>query len=328
MKNKFTILVATSLLFVSCLSINAQGYMATKTMIDSLKLKKFHGTASLGAKVEQTDNFKFELDASVECMVPFQRHKLRFAGDISFNFINMLDNGNRGYAYVSGDFYQFNIKSDKRYKNLMFFSAIAGAQYDFCRNLDCRLFTGFMMTFQPLRSHPHLCLEPSIGLVADFQNWNVLGGNGQQALLNMYNESPFYVQEYLGLDRRGYRWQIDPSVAFSVNFMGDWDRVAFNLYALVDQPMLHSFKKGVSEDYLPDQFKGIFNSNALPMVTVDAKIVVRLTNIFGLVFSGEFLWDGGQLPANIHDVEFEGSIVKVGARCMRYTTSLGFTVNW
>lgn len=339
MKRKVYILFVLSLL--AC-SASAQGYMATKTRLDSLKINKFHGEASLSGKVEQTDNFKFELDAAFEGMIPFKRHKLRFAANVAFNFINQLDNGNKGFAYISGDFYQYEIRdkitgkkvyeNGERSKNLLYFSAIGGGQYDFCRDLTARVFGGFMLTFQPLRNHNHLCIEPSVGILADFQYWNVLGKPELATLRNYFNDSPAWLRHYLTLDPAGYAWQIDPSLGVGINFMGEWDKVAFNIYTLVLQPFKEPFDTTpeLEDDlraYYPE-FAGLFNTKPLPQVSVDATLEVGIYKLLSLVVGCEFLWDGGQLPSARHDVTHEGQTYTVGARNMRYCCTLGFKVHW
>lgn len=330
------------LLFAFVLPVGAQGYMATKTRLDSLKINKFHGEASLSGKVEQTDNFKFELDAAFEGMIPFKRHKLRFVGNVAFNFINQYDNGNRGHAYIEGDFYQYDVRDKvtgkkvyekgERTKNLLFFSAIGGGQYDFCRDLSARIFSGLMLTFQPLRKHPHLCLEPSIGIVADFQYWNILGKPELKQLLDYYNSLGIEARRFFEIDPSGRTWQIDPSLGVGCNFMGEWDKVAFNLYCLVLQPFKVPTDITPEEDdwikkYCPE-FVGLFNTKPLPQVSVDATLEVGIYKLLSLVVGCEFLWDGGQLPSARHDVTHEGQTYTVGARNMRYCCTLGFKVHW
>ncbi len=324
------------------LPIGAQGYMATKTRLDSLKINKFHGEASLGGKVEQANNFKFELDAAFEGMVPFKRHKLRFATNVSFNFINQLDDGNKGFFYVAGDFFQYEIRdkvtgkkvleNGERSKNLIYFSAIGGCQYDFCRDLAVRAFGGMMLTFQPLRKHPTLCLEPSVGIIADFQYWDILDKPELKVLKDLYNEKPALVKHYFEINQDGYVWQIDPSFAAAVNFMGEWDKVAFNLYVLMLQPFKEPFDttKELEDNmktYFPE-FVGLFNTKPLPQVSVDASLEVGVYKLLSLVVGCEFLWDGGQLPSKRHKVEYNGNKYTLGARDIRYCCTIGFKVHW
>lgn len=94
----------------------AQSYLATKTLLDSVKVNKLHGTAEALLKVEQTDNFKVELDANVELIYALNKHKFRFAGNVAYNTTNIYDNGNKGFFYLGGDFFQFNITNNKREK--------------------------------------------------------------------------------------------------------------------------------------------------------------------------------------------------------------------
>lgn len=340
MKRKVYILFVLSLL--AC-AASAQGYMATKTRLDSLKVGKFHGEASLSGKVEQTDNFKFELDAGFEATIPFKRHKLRFAANVAFNFINQLDNGNKGFFYVAGDFYQFEIRdkvtrkkvyeNGERSKNLVFFSALGGYQYDFCRDLTSRLFAGMMVTFQPLRNHSHLCLEPSVGIIADFQYWNILGKPELKAIRDFYNKKDnALLRDYLKMDPAGYAWQTDPSLGVALNFMGEWDKVAFNIYALMLQPFKkpYTIPEGINSyiDKPYEAFKGIYNTKPLPQVSVDASIQVNIVKMLSLVVGCEFLWDGGQLPSAKHDVKFDDTKYNMGARNMRYCCTVGFNVHW
>jgi len=344
MKKRVQILLFLSLVLAG--AAQAQGYMATKTMLDSLKVGKFHGTAALGAKVEQTDNLKIEINAALECMVPFKRHKLRFAGNYSYNVINMVDNGNKGYFYVAGDFYQFSIKEKSRYKTPVYFSAIGGYQFDYCRSMHDRLFFGAMATFQPLREHKHLCLEPAVGVIMDFKYWDIFGAPKQQSLRDYYNDiivnSYTGVAEYLAVDPAGYKWEYDPSLGISVNFMGDWDKVAFNLFVMLEQPLIKQFKRNdtLEEELIKEvfpQYYHLYNSNYLPMVTVDAQLSIELTKKFKLLLKGDFLWDGGQLPRggdspskkySVTDPYNPNQTIELGARCMRYCWTLGFAVTW
>ncbi len=184
MKRILSIFTTSVLVMLCAVPSYGQGYMATKLRIDSVKPYTFHGTAYVGAKVEQSDCFTVQVEGGLECMVPFKKHKLRFAGKMNFNTYNKFDNGNRGYAFIAGDFYQYHIdeKLKIREKNIVFFSAIGGAQYDFCRDLHCRIFTGMVAIFQPLRKHPHLCLEPGVGFLMDFSYWNALAGADRASL--------------------------------------------------------------------------------------------------------------------------------------------------
>ena len=111
-KKIFAIWLIGSVLSVG--TATAQSYLATKTLLDSVKVNKLHGTAEALLKVEQTDNFKVELDANVELIYAFTKHKLRFAGNVAYNTTDIYDNGNKGFFYLGGDFFQFNIDKDKR----------------------------------------------------------------------------------------------------------------------------------------------------------------------------------------------------------------------
>lgn len=310
---------------------SGQGYMATKLKIDSVKPYTFHGSAFVGGKVEQTDCFTVQVEGGLECMVPFKKHKLRFAGKMSFNTYNTFDNGNRGHCYLAGDFYQYHIDDALgiREKNKFFFTALGGAQYDFCRDMHCRIFTGMMVTFQPLRKHPHLCLEPGFGFLMDFSYWNALAGSDRASLLKFYNQPENVgVQSYLGIGPDGYVWQQDPSIVGSVNFLGEWDRIAFNLFVLASQPVTPTFESDRYEEELPDVFKNFFNRKWLPLVTIDGSLMIKIYKMLSIKINCEFLWDGGQLPSERHMVDFEGAQVPIGARNMRYCFTGGLNIQW
>lgn len=331
MKRILSIFTTSVLVMLCAVPSYGQGYMATKLRIDSVKPYTFHGTAYVGAKVEQSDCFTVQVEGGLECMVPFKKHKLRFAGKMNFNTYNKFDNGNRGYAFIAGDFYQFHIdeKPKVREKNLVFFSAIGGAQYDFCRDMHCRIFTGMMAIFQPLRKHPHLCLEPGIGFLMDFSYWNALAGADRASLLNFYNQPEnSAVRAYLGIRPDGYIWQQDPSIVMSVNFLGEWDRIAFNLYVMASQPVTPTFQEDNFEAELPTVFQHFFNTKWLPLVTIDGSLDIKLNKTLSLRLNCEFLWDGGQLPGERHTVEFEGKQVPIGARNMRYCFTGGLAIRW
>ncbi len=308
-----------------------QGYMATKLKIDTIRPYSFHGTARLGGKVEQTDNFTVSVDAGLECMVPFNKHKLRFAGNVSFNLINTKDNGNRGFGYVAGDFYQFHIDEKKniREKTLLFFSVIGGAQYDFCRDMQFRGFAGMMLSFQPLRKHPHLCLEPGFGVIMDFMYWNLLAGSERKPIRDFYNDPENTdVQAYLGIESDGYCWQQAPSVAFSTNFMGEWDRISFNIFVLASFPVTYPFENDKFERLIPEVFRNIFNTKRLPLVTVDGSFDFKIWRRLSFRVNYEFLWDGGQLPNYRRMVDFNGQKIALGARNMRYCITGGLAITW
>ncbi len=235
----------------------AQSYLATKTLLDSVKVNKLHGTAEALLKVEQTDNFKVELDANLELIYAFTKHKLRFAGNVAYNTTNVYDNGNKGFFYVGGDFFQFNIDKDKREKTKQFFSVFATYQYDYCRDLHDRAMLGTSITWQPLREHPNMFVEPSVGLMAGMQYWRVIKQPTNLDLYNNYlptilgnDEDVQKVKTYVGADPAGYRMQWDARFMASVHFGGEWDRVAINAHAMVAQPLWPQFKADPSMDAL------------------------------------------------------------------------------
>lgn len=331
MRRILSLFTASFLALMCAVPSYGQGYMATKVRIDSLKPYTFHGTASVGGKVEQTDNFTVSVDGGLECMVPFKKHKLRFAGSMSFNLINTRDNGNRGFGYVAGDFYQFNIDETRkiREKTLLFFSVIGGAQYDFCRDLQCRAFAGMLLTFQPLRKHPHLCLEPGFGVIMDFMYWNVLAGADRKPVLDYYND-PINTdaQTYLGIAPDGYCWQQAPSVAMTLNFMGEWNKVAFNLYVLSSFLVTYPFENDKLETQIDPVFQNMYNTKRLPLVTVDGSVEFKIWKRLSFKVNYEFLWDGGQMPNYRRTVNFKGQNIALGARNMRYCVTGGLAIRW
>lgn len=310
---------------------SAQSYLATKTLLDSVKVNKLHGTAEALLKVEQTDNFKVELDANVELIYAFTKHKLRFAGNVAYNTTDIYDNGNKGFFYLGGDFFQFNIEKDKREKTKQFFSVFATYQYDYCRDLHDRAMLGASVTWQPLREHPNMFIEPSVGLMAGMQYWRVIKQPTNLDLYNNYlptilgnDEDVQKVKEYVGADAAGYRMQWDTRLMASVHFGGEWDRVALNIHAMIAQPLWPQFKEDPSMDALlakidqyrldnqliPEEvimtdeaarhqkydFEGCMNPRALPLITAKIGLNVRIWKKLSAVTRFEFLWDGGQVP--------------------------------
>ncbi len=255
-KKKVVSTLVGLLLLISS-TATAQSYLATKTLLDSVKVNKLHGTAEALLKIEQTDNFKVELDANLELIYAFNKHKLRFAGNVAYNTTNIYDNGNKGFFYIGGDFFQFNIDKNKREKTKQFFSVFATYQYDYCRDLHDRAMLGVTTTWQPLREHPNMFIEPSVGLMAGMQYWRVIK---QPTNLDLYNnhlytilgneEDVQKVRKYVGTDPAGYRMQWDTRAVVSVHFGGEWDRIAVNAHAMIAQPLWPQFKADPEMDAL------------------------------------------------------------------------------
>ena len=229
MKLKKTLLVGALLLmsFFSFTSANAQGYMGymlTKTLLDSVKVNKLTGTAGLSLKVEQTDAIKFELDVATELVYALDKHKFRFSGNVAYNFLNDIDTGNKGFFHLQGDFFQYRIEDNKREKTPFFFSASATYNYDFLRSLNNRVALGMNFTFQPLREHPHLCIEPGIGIGGTYQHWDALGsratklGVDRSVMLESFNNLPQTSKEYLRLTEKGNYNQLNFRFNAFVNF--------------------------------------------------------------------------------------------------------------
>ena len=168
-----------------------------------------------------------------------------------------------------------------------------------------------------------------MGFLMDFSYWNALAGADRASLLNFYNQPEnSAVRAYLGIRPDGYIWQQDPSIVMSVNFLGEWDRIAFNLYVMASQPVTPTFQEDNFEAELPTVFQHFFNINWLPLVTIDGSLDIKLNKTLSLKLNCEFLWDGGQLPSERHTVEFEGKQVPIGARNMRYCFTGGLAIRW
>lgn len=329
-KKIFAIWLIGSVLSIG--TATAQSYLATKTLLDSVRVNKLHGTAEALLKVEQTDNFKVEFDANVELIYAFTKHKLRFAGNVAYNTTDIYDNGNKGFFYLGGDFFQFNIDKDKREKTKQFFSVFATYQYDYCRDLHDRAMLGTSITWQPLREHPNMFVEPSVGLMAGMQYWRVIKQPTNLDLYNNYlptilgNDGDVQkVKTYVGADPAGYRMQWDARLMASVHFGGEWDRIALNIHAMIAQPLWPQFKEDPSMDALlakidkyrldkqliPEEvimtdevarhqkydFEGCMNPKALPLITAKIGLNIRIWKKLSAVTRFEFLWDGGQVPA-------------------------------
>lgn len=290
----------------------AQNYLATKTLLDSVKVNKLHGTAQALIKVEQTDNFKVEVDVMTELIYAFNKHKLRFSGNVAYNMINQVDNGNKGFFYIGGDFFQFNIDHHKREKTKQFFSTFVSYQYDYCRDLHDRAMVGVTTTWQPLREDPHMFIEPCVGIMAGMQYWNVIKNADNLALYN--NKVPQDIKNYLGIDPSGRKMQWDTRLLLSCHFGGEWDRIAVNAYAMVAQPLWRPFTADPEmESYLAEIDKkhpetpnmaGCLNTQPLPLITTNCAFRVRIWKKLAAVTSIEFLWDGGQVPNQAHNLTY------------------------
>ena len=232
MKLKKALLVGGVLLFsFFCFtSSHAQGYMGymlTKTLLDSVKVNKLHGTAGLSLKVEQTDAIKFELDVATELVYSLDKHRFRFSGNVAYNFLNDTDTGNKGFFHLQGDFFQYRIEGNKREKAPFFFSAAVTYNYDYLRDLHNRATVAMNFTFQPLREHPHLCLEPGIGIAGVYQHWDAINaranklGVERSALLESYNALPDISREYLRISDKGHYNQWNFKFNAFVNFWGE-----------------------------------------------------------------------------------------------------------
>lgn len=294
----------------SILPASAQNYLATKTLLDSLRIKQLHGTAQALIKVEQTDAFKVEADAMVELIYAFEKHKLRFSGNVAYNMINKVDNGNKGFFYLGGDFFQFNVNQHKREKTKQFFSTFLSYQYDYCRDLHDRAMIGITTTWQPLRDDPHMFVEPCVGLMAGIQYWNVIKNATNLDLYN--NEMPDDLRKYLGIDPSGRKMQWDTRLLLSCHFGGEWDRISVNAYAMVAQPLWRPFTsdpemearlaeidKHRHEVHLVEDapnLAGCLNTKPLPLITTSCSFRVRIWKKLAAVTSIEFLWDGGEVP--------------------------------
>lgn len=295
----------------SAYSQGYMGYMLTKTLLDSVKVNKLHGTAGLSLKVEQTDNIKFELDVATELVYALDKHKFRFSGNIAYNFLNDIDTGNKGFFHLQGDFFQYRIENNIREKTQFFFSANATYNYDYLRNLNNRVALGMNFTFQPLREHPNLCIEPGIGIGGTFQNWDALDsrakalGMERSALLESFKNLPQGSREYLRLTENGKYNQLNFRFNAFVNFFGDWDHIAFHVYTAVQQPISPSFKaQSYQEELLPTEFKGLLNTKVLPLVGAGGFFQVKIWKGLAAVTRLDFLWDGGQAPVDSYNLTY------------------------
>ena len=295
----------------SAYSQGYMGYMLTKTLLDSVKVNKLHGTAGLSLKVEQTDNIKFELDVATELVYALNKHKFRFSGNIAYNFLNDIDTGNKGFFHLQGDFFQYRIENNIREKTQFFFSANATYNYDYLRNLNNRVALGMNFTFQPLREHPNLCIEPGIGIGGTYQNWDALDsraktlGMERSALLESYKNLPQGSREYLRLTENGKYNQLNFRFNAFVNFFGDWDHIAFHVYTTVQQPISPSFKaQSYQEELLPTEFKGLLNTKVLPLVGAGGFFQVKIWKGLAAVTRLDFLWDGGQAPVDSYNLTY------------------------
>ena len=316
MKLKKILLVGSVLLFsFFCFTpSHAQGYMGymlTKTLLDSVKVNKLHGTAGLSLKVEQTDAIKFELDVATELVYALDKHKFRFSGNVAYNFLNDIDTGNKGFFHLQGDFFQYRIENNIREKTQFFFSANATYNYDYLRSLNNRVALGMNFTFQPLRNHPNLCIEHGIGIGGTYQHWDAIGsraktlGMERSALLENFKNLPQGSKEYLRITEKGNYNQLNFRFNAFVNFFGDWDHIAFHVYTAVQQPISGAFKAQSSEEeLLPTEFKGLLNTKPLPLVGAGGFFQVKIWKGLSAVTRLDFLYDGGQAPVDAYNLTY------------------------
>ena len=295
----------------SAYSQGYMGYMLTKNLLDSVKVNKLHGTAGLSLKVEQTDAIKFELDVATELVYSLDKHRFRFSGNVAYNFLNDTDTGNKGFFHLQGDFFQYRIEDNKREKTPFFFSAAVTYNYDYLRDLHNRATVAMNFTFQPLREHPNLCIEPGIGIGGTYQNWDALDsrakalGMERSALLESYKNLPQGSREYLRLTENGKYNQLNFKFNAFVNFWGDWDNIAFHIYTAVQQPVSGAFKASqAQEELLPTEFQGMLGTKPLPLVGAGGFFQVKIWKGLAAVTRLDFLWDGGQAPVDSYNLTY------------------------
>lgn len=330
------ILVALMLIITS-ISTNAQTFLLTKTVLDSLKPYTFHGAARMSLEFKQTDSRSFQFNAGAEFMVPTNHHQFNVSGSFVYNLLDFYSNDNKGYVCLKANIMQFNLQQNKREKNLAFAEIYTSYNYDYIRSLHDRVMIGANAVFQPLRNHQHLCVEPGIGLLFSYQNWMVLNdGNGHNSLdyfladYDLIKDKRFSdgttVQDYLQLKSNGRKEQIDMRLALNVNFMGSWDKISFSTYLMMQQPFSKPFKdnprkqeelKQILRDTFPDaELTGVpvYNTKCAPEILFGANFSVKIWKMLSLVTSFDLFYDAGQLPNT--------------ARNLTYVLSQGLSVVW
>lgn len=322
-------------------NIHAQKFLITKTLLDSIKPGTFHGSGALALEFKQSDSQTLSLNAGLTMFVPTERHQFRLTGNFVYNILDDYSNDNKGFASFHAMLFQFE-KNDKRKleKAFMYYDLHTSFNYDYVRDLNARVMAGLNIVFQPLREHPHLAVEPSVGLLFSYQNWQILnpgdGPNTNNYYLDEYNairneklSDGSTVNDYLQISENGQKAQIDPRLSAAVNVFGVWPRMEFDAYLILQQPLMRPFNNDPAKDaevkalaIKYDDQQGIvdgrhsdaLNNKAIPEVLFGGSFSVKLWKKLSLVTTIEFFYDGGQLGLN--------------SRNLTYSIREGISISW
>lgn len=329
----------------ACMSCNvyAQKFLITKTLSDSIKPGTFHGTGDLALEFKQSDSQTLSLNAGVTMFVPTDRHQFRLAGNFVYNILDDYSNDNKGFACFHAMLFQFEkaaSKKNKLQKSFMYYDLHASFNYDYVRDLNSRVMTGMNVVFQPLRNHPHIAVEPAIGLLFSYQNWQVLnpgdGPNTNNYYLADYDairDKPLSdgstVNDYLGISANGRKEQIDPRISASVNVFGVWPRMEFDSYLIIQQPLMKPFRNDPQKDaevrdyavaydlqqgLAGEDHSAALNNKAAPEILFGGSFSVKIWKKLALVTTIEFFYDAGQLGLN--------------SRNLTYSIREGLSISW
>lgn len=333
MKNK---IIAIALLIISCglcKEVCAQNFLLTKTILDSIKPNTFHGNGKIGFEFKQSDSQSFNMDFGATMFVPTDKHQFKLSGNFIYDLLDDYSNDNKGFACINAMLFQFKKTENGKIleKTPYYCDIYASFNYDYVRDLKARVMAGANFVFQPLRHHPHLCVEPGIGMLFSYQNWQVLNpGNGPNtnnyfladynAIRNEVLPSGGTVNDYLKISENGTKEQIDARISASVSFFGVWDRMQFETYLIIHQPLMRPFKDDPVKDaevrslaILNDEQNGqnsvdshdkSLNDKCAPEIAAGGSFSVKLWKRLSLVTSIEFFYDAGQLGLNSRNLTY------------------------
>lgn len=336
---KKSLFAALLLLLGLSFGANAQSFLVNKTLLDSIKPYTFHGAVNLSVEFKQSDSRSFSANAGATLLYPTNRNQLKLSGNIKVNLLDGQSNDNKGFICFNGMLDQFKITAEKREKTVVFYDLYASYNYDFVRDLHSRAMAGVNVTFQPLREHPHLCLEPSIGVLFSYQAWQVLNpGNGPNTNVTMKSKydqvrdrvlsDGSTVNDYYKIKANGIKEQIDPRVAASLRLWGTYNIVNFSAFLIVQQPMIRAFTSDAAKEEEIRNLVGShisasekisdylvpMNNKCAPEVLLGASVSVRIYKGLSITTVADFFYDGSQLSLN--------------SRSITYSLNVGFSYMW
>lgn len=323
--------IALVFLLLGAPAAQAQKFLMTETVLDSLKPGTVHGAGDLAFEFKRSASVSVQLATGVSLIVPTYEHQFRLDGNFAYNLLDTYSNDNKGYAGFNAYLFQFEGNGDRRHIKPLFVNLYASYNYDYVRKLHDRVMTGVNVVWQPLQDHEHLYLEAFMGPMFSYQNWRVLQ-RGSLAAYDSVRALPLpsggCVGDYYGISPRGFKDLSELRLNLGCELSGNWNRVAFSSYLMMQQAFTRPYRYDAAREaeireqvqaamgesaqvagYLPD-----LNHKAYPTVFFGGKLTVRLSRFLSLMTTAELFYDGGQLPA---------SVLKLS-----YSLRQGLSVHW